>query len=271
MLPIIVCILSLIMSGCQNNTSELATIPHQETSQIALNNSTPPDYQKSAAINVELGLGYLAQGQVSRAKAKLTHALKIANEMSEPHSAMAYFLEMTGDIKEAEAEHRKAIKYAKETGAVYNNYGAFLCRQNHYKEADQAFQRALTDKKYTRTAEVYENAGLCALKAKNEIEAEQYLKTAIRRDPSRSSAMLELAALNLVQGKFNDTKNLLTQHKGIAEPSARSLWLGIQLAKALEDQQEAHNQFLQLKSLFQDSPEYQAYLKSLNKPLKVKP
>ena len=221
-----------------------------------------PDYRKSALINVELGLGYLNQGQVARAKNKLTHAVKLAPELPEPNSAMAHFLEMVGENKDAERFHQKAIKQASQKGAFYNNYGVFLCRQKRYPEADAIFQQALNDKEYDHSAEVYENAGVCALKWSNLNKADEYLKAAIRRDPNRSNAILELANLKLTQGQVQAVNDLLGKYRIVAEPSARSLWLGIQAAKANQDVELQNKQIALLKNLFEDSPEYQAYLKT---------
>ncbi len=222
----------------------------------------PPELQKAALVNVEMGLGYLSQGNTSRAKSKFIHALKLAPTSHEVHTAMAFFLEKVGDIKESEKEHRKAIRYGSGKGAVYNNYGAFLCRQGRMKEADVTFQKALLDKQYERTAEVYENAGMCSMKAEDMAAAENYFKTALMRDPRRSNTMLELAALNLKQGNFQEAKTYLNHYKQTSEPSARSLWLGIQLAHRTHDSTALANQSLVLKNLFESSPEYQQYLHS---------
>ncbi|HQW57701.1 MAG TPA: type IV pilus biogenesis/stability protein PilW [Gammaproteobacteria bacterium] len=220
-----------------------------------------PDYHRAALINVELGLGYLSQGQVARAKTKLTHAVQLAPKIPETHSAMAYFLEMIGEFKDAEREHKKAVGFSGQ-GAVYNNYGAFLCRRGRLKEADQAFHAAIEDKEYPRTAEVYENAGLCALKWPDDRKATEYLTIAVRRDPSRSSAFLELAALSLKQEKFEEAKEWLNRYRAIADQTARSLWLGIGVSKGLKDENSAESQAATLKNLFENSPEYQLYLKS---------
>lgn len=218
------------------------------------------DYNKAALVNVELGLGYLNQGQVARAKSKLTYALKLAPSLPETHTALGYFFESVGEIKEAESHYRKAIKHAKNVGAVYNNFGAFLCRQSRYLEADKAFRLALEDKGYTRTAEVYENAGICALKAEEVAKAESYLQTAIRRDPKRANAIVELADLVFHKGETERASKLLAQYKQISEPSAKSLWLGIQIAERQGNKNGAASQGLLLKNRFPNSKEYQTYL-----------
>ncbi len=265
----------LAITGCAKSTSKtemesgLKTVaPSTKLSANAADHTAVPDYQKAALINVELGLGYLQQGQVARAKMKLAHAIKLASNISETHTAMAYFLEMIGEYKDAEREHKKSLamsgKNSSSKGAIYNNYGAFLCRRDRFKEADQAFHQALLDKEYARTAEVYENAGLCAIKSRDEDKAAEYLTTSLRRDPGRANALLALVDLDLKQGKLTEARDLLGRYKTIAEPSARSLWLGILVGKALKDDNTVASQALLLKNLFSDSPEYQLYLKSEN-------
>ncbi len=64
----------------------------------------------------------------------------------------------------------------------------------------------------------------------------EYLTTAVRRDPNRSSAYLELTSLSLKHQKFTEAKEWLNRYKAIAEPSARSLWLGIAVSKGLKDE-----------------------------------
>jgi len=257
------------LAACGNKSkpkdAEETTKPSEEISKPSKESmdTQDPDFERAAMVNVELGLGYLTQGQVARAKTKLTHALKLAPNLAEVRSAMAYFLEMVGDYKDAELEHKKAASLSSAKGAVFNNYGAFLCRRGRFKEADQAFHTAINDKSYPRTAEVYENAGLCAIKWKGQdIKAAEYLTTAIRRDPNRPNAVLELASLELKSGKFREAGDLLARYKSIAEPSPKSLWLGIQVARALNDENSAASQGLMLKNLFQGSPEYELFVNS---------
>lgn len=249
----------LALTGAQADT-------RLQASSAAIEPVIGPDYQKAALVNIELGLGYLEQGQVARAKTKLTHALKLAPQSSEARSAMAYFLEMTGDYKEAEKSHKKAVRLAKQKGAAYNNYGAFLCRRTRFKEADRVFQLALEDKNYARTAEVYENAGLCAKEAGRLPEAIDYWKTALLRDPMSNKALLELATVALESGRLSESLEYLQRYRSFSAPSARSLWLGIQVARAQGDQNMLASQALLLKNLFEQSKEYAAYLESERTP-----
>lgn len=252
----------VFLAGCSKTSNTLLQLSRK--AQLETENELSVQPQRAALVNVELGLGYLAQGQIARAKTKLTHALQLAPEATETHSAYAYFLERIGDVQDAEKEYKKAVKYGQATneGTVYNNYGAFLCRQARFHEADDAFHHALSDKHYARTAEVYENAGVCALKGSQVQKAEDYLLKAVRQDPSRSTALLELTNLSLKQNNLQQAKMMLENYKKVAEPSARSLWLGIQLSHALQDKDGLASNTNLLKNLFEDSPEYQQYMKS---------
>lgn len=254
----IIIFMTAFVLGCSQNPKEQK---QNSAPNLLATEDSAVEYQKAALANVELGLGYLAQGQVTRAKGKLTRALKLAPRTAETHSAMAFFLEKVGDIKDAEKAHQKAIKYSKSPGSVYNNYGAFLCRQSRFKEADDAFQTSIADKTYSRTAEVFENAGVCALKWQDNAKAEKYFLTAIRHDPKRSTALLELASLDIQNKNFDAAKQMLTQYKQVSEPSARSLWLNIELARNMNNENAVASHALLLKNLFEDSPEYKEYMK----------
>lgn len=238
----------------------------QPLQAVAISSEGEADYARAALANVDLGLGYLAEGQMARAKQKLTHALSLAPNLPEPQLAMAFFLEQVGDYSEAEKAHKKAIQLGRKTasvGAVYNNYGAFLYRRGRLQEADHAFQQALQDKQYSHTAEVYENAGRCAVQANNFPAAEQYFSKAIQEDPKRSTALLELAGLKLKNQQPEVAKTLLLQYQGLAQPTARSTWLALQVFQALKEEALVAKHALLLQNSFGDSPEYQQYLNAL--------
>jgi type IV pilus assembly protein PilF len=208
------------------------------------------NFEKAALANVELGLGYLSQGQVSRSKEKLIHALKLGPKLAETHSAMGYFFEHTGEIVSAEKEYRRAIQLSRDIGGVYNNYGAFLCRQERYKQADEAFQKALTDNAYPHTAALYANAGSCAAQAGHITEAETYFLTAFRRDSQRVDMLLRLAELAIQRNEAELARNFLKQYRQHTKITPQLLKLEIQVAKLLNEEDAVASAELQLKGLF---------------------
>lgn len=220
------------------------------------------DLKKAALLNIELGQNYLAQGQVSRAKKKLLHALELAPNLAEAHSSLGYFYETVGDNKMAEKYYRKAIFLGKEQGVFHNSYGLYLCGQNKYKEADKEFSIAVQDSNYAKTAEVYENAGMCALKAANLPMAENYFKIAVRYDSKQVASLMELAEMVFKRGDIEQSQYYLGKLRAQVEPTPRILWLAIQIARKNSDNDALASNALLLKNLFANSQEYKLYLAS---------
>lgn len=148
---------------------------------------------KASGYNVQLGLGYLAQGNRERAKQKLLAAIAQDPQSATANDALAYYFESVQDIQQAETYYQHAVQFHPNTGAPLNNYGAFLCRQARYDEANKYFMRAIADPQYINTAMAYENAGLCAIAAGNNKNATIYLKKALAHEPSLQQAADALA------------------------------------------------------------------------------
>lgn len=174
----------------------------------------------AANYNAELGLNYLQQGDVERAKSKLWLALK-----QDPHNpivqdAMGFFLEQTGETQQAQNFYLKALTLAPHSGIAQNNYGTFLCRQGQYQQSIQHFLLATQDLQYLHTSQAYENAGLCALKIPDIRQAENFLHKANKADPGRASPLLELAKLSYNQQHYQAAKVYLTRYFQRAKPPA---------------------------------------------------
>lgn len=243
----------------------LMSITACSTRQVANNTASyavedQVDFTKAALVNIELGQGYLEQGQVSRAKKKFIHALELAPKLPEAYAAMGYFFEMVGDNELAEKHYHKAIALGKNQAIFHDSYAIYLCGRGRYREAEKEFAIAMHDYNYPKTAQVYEHAGLCALQAKKPIKAEKYFKTAVRYDPAQVNAMLELADLILQRGDAIQAQYYLEKLRQQVEPTPRLLWLAIQAAKKNNDKNTVASNALLLKNLFADSNEYKLYL-----------
>lgn len=221
------------------------------------------DYKKAALLNVELGKHYLAQGYTERAKKKFLHALDLMPNLAESHGGMGHFWEVVGEDKEAEKHYKKSINLGKGKGGFYNQYAVFLCDKNRYKEANKYFLLAINDKTYTKTAEVYNNAGICALKYNDKQQAEQYFTKALNHDPKMTNVFLDLANINIERNNFNIAKqfleNFYKQNQNKLNPNY--LWLSIKLSDKLGQKDKVASLALLLKNLFPDSEEYKTYQK----------
>ena len=157
--------------------------------------STPTKLQSAARINVQLGMAYLERNDYDRAREKFLTATQEGPTLPEVWYSMAYFQEITHNNTLANDYYLKAISLSPQSGAARNNYGTFLCHQGHYQEAIQQFLQAVQDANYLTPADAYANAGLCALKIPDKMQAKQFFLKALTTDPRREISKKQLQYL----------------------------------------------------------------------------
>lgn len=182
-----------------------------------------------AESRVTLGLGYLDQGNMSRARENLQKALQHAPRYARAQLAMAHYYQSVGEIEAAKKIYRSALNEHPRNGDVLNNYGAFLCRQEEYKEADKYFNLAVKQPNYFLVATTYENAAFCALKNEDSEQATYYFKRAIDHDPLRARSILQLARLEIEQERFTEARIRLMRYHQQFGYQVNSLQLLIEL------------------------------------------
>jgi type IV pilus assembly protein PilF len=204
-----------------------ACVHHDESGP----NIRKSDLSKAASFNVQLGLGYLKQGDRPRAKKKLLTALEQEPKSPDANSAMAYYLEQTSESEQAKKYYLKALSLAANGGAQLNNYGAFLCRQGDFKKAEYYFLKATSDLHYVHTAGAYENAGLCALSVPDTDKARIYFTKALNQDPSRKVSLYELLKLETKNGRNAEAYILVRQHPDLVLNDKMLLSMAKKIAK----------------------------------------
>lgn len=201
------------------------------------------DYQRAAKFNLQLGLGYLEQGDVERAKGKFIKAIKQAPYMPEVHYNIAHFYYLIDEHDLADNHFKKAIDYSKNStkgvlGTAKNNYGVFLCQTKRYQEAENQFLDAVADKNYADTASAYENAGLCFLKAEDKNKAQYYFEKAIKQNPLSTKALIELTELYFLNSNYKQAKFYLERFNQLGATNKRSLMLSLKLANSEGDKKK---------------------------------
>ncbi|KTC69375.1 twitching motility protein PilF [Legionella birminghamensis] len=202
-------ILCGLLLSCQHN-SEVQAEKKLETQKR----------NDAASYNVQLGMAYLKQGDIPRAKRKLLMAMDLTPDSPDANVAMAYYLEKTGDKSKAKTYYQKALALAPQNGSQLNNYGAFLCREGQYQEAEKYFLKAVNDVQYIHTAGAYENAGLCAEQIPDIPKAEAYFLKALEHDSQRKQSLYELVNLEMKQNKTEKALAYLQQYKEIVNSDA---------------------------------------------------
>ncbi|WP_407315232.1 type IV pilus biogenesis/stability protein PilW [Pseudomonas sp. nanlin1] len=208
---------------------------------------------------VQLGLGYLKEGNTERAKVPLRGALELDASDPDANAALALVFQAEGEPEAAEKAFRKALS-SRDDARIRNNYGGFLFEQKRYQEAYEMFEKAAADNLYPERSRVFENLGMTSLALGDKEQARQHLERALRLNRQQPRALLEMAELSYADRQYVPAKDYYDRFSQLSEQNARSLLLGVRLAKIYEDKNKAASYGLQLKRLYPGTPEYQQYL-----------
>jgi len=218
------------------------------------------DAKAAAQTRIKLALLYLQNKQMRQAKENLDIALQYQPNNANVLQIFAYYYQQVNENNKAEEFYNKSLSEDPQNGDTYHNYGAFLCGQGRYKEAENAFLMAIKLPNYTRIAESYQNAAICAEAAKNLEKAIYYGEYALSYNPSNINLNLFLAKLNITVKKYQAAKlNLITfQHDSKA--TAESLWQWVRLSYAEGNETSVSKHGEQLTKLFPGTPQVLNYV-----------
>ena len=208
---------------------------------------------------IQLGIGYLQQGDSERAKVPLKKALELDPSNADAHAALALVFQTEIEPELADKHYRKALS-ARNDSRILNNYGSFLFEQGRYKEAYERFEQAAADNLYPERSRVYENLGMTALKMQQPSLAKQHFEKSLRLNRQQPRALFEMAQLSFNEKQYVPARDYYQRFSSIAPQNARTLLLGSRLARIFDDRDQAATLGLQLKRLYPGTPEYQQYL-----------
>ena len=209
---------------------------------------------------VQLGIGYLQQGSTENAKVPLRKALEIDPSSADAHAALALVFQIEMEPKLADEHFRKAISQRRDDARLLNNYGSFLFEQKRYQEAMERYTQAAQDNLYPERSRVFENLGLTALQLQQREQAKAYFERSLRLNSRQPRALMEMSLLSFEDKQFVPARSYYESYLTLAPHDARSLLLGVRLAKVFEERDNAASLGLQLKRLYPGTPEYQQYL-----------
>ena len=214
--------------------------------------------EAAAQSNMQLGVGYLRQGNLQAAQEKLERAVEQNPDLVEAHMALGLVYERLDDPVEAEASYKRGVQVAGDDPDAMNAYAAFLCRVDGRRDdALKYFDRA-TDiplsKKFVNRAVIYTNAGVC-VKPVDVTRAEAYLRLALRTDPRYREALLQMADVAHQQKNDLQARAFLERYMAVGRATPEILWLGVQIEESNGDLAAAADYAERLKKDFPASRE----------------
>jgi len=189
----------------------------------------------AAVYNVQLGLAYMNQGELERAKDKLDRALAQDPGSADVHSARATLFARLNQKDKADEEFRAALRLAPHDPRMVNNYAVYLCQNGHYDEGVKRFLEVAHNGLYPTPEAAYTNAGVCLRAAKRDDEARVNFTRALQLKPNFAEAQFQLANLQFEHGEFAPARAGIDSFIGTYNATADLLLLGVRVARAQGD------------------------------------
>jgi len=211
-------LLALLLAGCGSNAKKQTEKAHE-----------------AAVYNVQLGVAYMNQGDLERAKDKLDRALTQDPNSGDVHSARATLYARLGNKDKADAEFRTALRLAPQDPRMVNNYAVYLCQNGRYDEGVKRFLEAARNPLYPTPEAAYTNAGVCLRAAKRDDEARANFTRALQLKPNFGEAQFQLANLQFDHGEFAPARAGIDGFISSYNATPDLLLLGVRVARAQGD------------------------------------
>jgi type IV pilus assembly protein PilF len=187
----------------------------------------------------------------------LQRALDLDPNLPTAHYAIALLYEQLGEADKAEGHFRRVLHLNADYADAHNAYGVFLCRQGRLDQAEQEFWLAIKNPLYSTPDLAYTNLGQCSLRKPDPVQAEQYLRKALELNPREPGALSYMAALSYEARRYLQARGYLQRLREVAPDNAQSLWLGVQIERALGDHAAASDYAALLRKNFPGSKQAQ--------------
>lgn len=211
--------------------------------------------ETAAALNVQLGARYIANGDYQLANDKLLKAMQQDPRSSSARWTYALLQERLGQFDAADKYYKSAISINPNDARGRNNYGAFLCKQGRYLDADKQFQKALSDPLYKFRGSGNLNAGVCAMEIPDYELAKGYFQEVLKLQSDNRVALYQMAKLHFLQNDYASAQSYIRDFEEVSEHTAESLWLAYRAERELGNVRSARSYANLLTNSFPQSNE----------------
>lgn len=213
---------------------------------------------------VQLALAYYEAGDMAGARRHVNNALAINDSYPDVYNMLALISQREGDVDHADEYFRRAIRLDRTNSRARNNYAAFLFDQQRYEDARQQLEIVANDTGYEGRAIAFENLGRSALRVGRDTEAETAFTRALQLNGNLYVSALELSLLKFKRGDNIGAQQSFQRYLTIVEfykipHTPRALLAGIEIGTQSNNQKLVDDFALILRTLYQESPEYQIY------------
>jgi type IV pilus assembly protein PilF len=246
---------SLLLFSCSSTNHK----PSTEELELGIDRENNANFQQIKTY-IDLGAEYMRLGKYTIAIHNLEKALTLAPNNANAQSTMAVLYAKLNKKTLAKKYYLRSIELAPNRPLVQNNYATFLCDDNQVLEAEKYFIKAAKNPLYETPELAYTNAGICILRINQNDRAEEYFHQALTIHKDYLVAVFQLAQLNYKNAHYNKAHEYMQRYEIIRVKQkyphrSTVLWLGIQIERALGNEDAETNYAFLLKSNFPDNKE----------------
>jgi type IV pilus assembly protein PilF len=208
----------------------------------------------ASATNVQLGVAYMNQGDMARAKEKLERAEQQDPRSPEAQFALAELYSRLERPQDADRRYRNAMNLAPDKLEIVNGYAAFLCSSGEVDKALAQFDKLMHNPLYGRQPAAATNAGMCLRDQKRHADAVRYFETALAKQPDWIDAVIQLADTQIELDKPEAARKAVDNYQSMRN-NAGVLVLGVRAAVKEGNCNAAQTYARKLRGDFQNSRE----------------
>jgi type IV pilus assembly protein PilF len=221
---------AFLVVGCATTSNERATDP-----------------ARASQINMDLGIDYLRKGNLAQAKEKIDRSIEQNPRNAAAHSVAGLLYDRLGETDKADNHFNRAVTLDAENSEYKNNYAAFLCQKARYARGEKMALQAAASRLYKTPEVAYLNAGICARNGGDIATADRHFREALRIRPRFPEVLFQLADVATEQKNYLSARAFLERYMEVGRTTPSSLWLGVQIERALDNPQVADHYAQRLK------------------------
>ena len=211
---------------------------------------------QAAAVNTELALAYMREGNLKAARDKIDKALQQNARTANTQMAAGFVYDKLGDKRKAMSHFEQAVKLGgKDNPDVVANAAVYFCMNGEPKRGEQYMLQAAASPLNARPDVAYANAGRCARGDGRPKDAERSFRKALALNPRQPDALMQMAELAQEGGNGLQARAFLERYTAVAPVTAATLWLGRNIELGLGDKEQAARYAQRLRDEFPTSQE----------------
>lgn len=247
--------LLVLLYGCATKPSTVSANAGS-TGAVA---SAEADPQQRARIRLELAASYFQADRMDVAAEEVTQVLAMDPNNADAHSLQGLIFMRNQDWARADASLQKAISLRPQDGDLQHNYGWLQCQRKLFDQAQQWFDKAMAQPGYRGASKTLLAKGLCYQQDGKLDAAQKSLHDAYEMDAGNPVVAYHLSNVMVLRGETKRAQFYIRRLNNSAQANAESLWLGIKVERALQDQVAVRQLAEQLQKRFPDSRQAMAY------------